>query len=408
MAAWDWRYFSEKIRQVRYDLTASELKPYFSLANMTKALFFCAEKLFHLKFVHVPNISSYHPDVQVYEVWECTEGKGDILRAIFLHDNFSRPNKQGGAWMSEYRSQTRNVGSDELERMTEGGGFGVVRDGSVIPVIVNNNNFNKAPEGMETLLSFDDAVTLFHEFGHGLHGMLSDVTYGTLAGTSVLKDFVELPSQLFEHWISEPQVLKQFARHVESNDAIPDALINKLKAARSFNCGFNTVEYLSSALVDQSLHQLPEVPVDFDVSTFEEQVLASIHMPPCMVMRHRPVHFLHLFSCTSYAAGYYVYLWAEVLDADAFDAFVESGDIFSPEVAARVRRLVLPYYTVDYIALHDVYRVCHHDLEHHIHVIAIVVLYLCNIYFHKVCVLGWKLYGAGRSVQVVSRQRSKS
>lgn len=332
--AWDWRYYAEKLRQQKYDLNSSELKPYFSLNNMCAALFHCAEQLFHLRFVRVPSLQSYHPDVVTYEVWEKGEDGEEFLRAIFLHDNFCRPNKQGGAWMSEYRTQTRNIGEIESNKT------GVTRNGSVIPIIVNNNNFSKAPEGQETLLSFDDCVTLFHEFGHGLHGMLSDVTYGTLAGTSVLKDFLELPSQLFEHWISEPAVLKQFARHYETNEPIPDILLERLKASRAFNCGFSTVEYLSSALVDQSLHQLTEIGDDFDVTKFEQTELARLQMPPCMVMRHRPTHFLHLFACSGYAAGYYVYLWAEVLDADGFDAFVESGDIFSPEVAARVRRFV--------------------------------------------------------------------
>lgn len=196
---------------------------------------------------------------------------------------------------------------------------------TVVPVIVNNNNFCKAPEGHTTLLSFDDAVTLFHEFGHGLHGMLSDVTYQRLAGTNVLRDFVELPSQLFEHWLSQPEVLRRYACHHETGEPIPEQLVERLKAAQNFNNGFDTVEYLSSALVDQSLHQQGNVPETFSVSTFEDRALAKLGMPEGMVMRHRPTHFLHLFSCSSYAAAYYVYLWAEVLDADGFDAFLETG-----------------------------------------------------------------------------------
>jgi peptidyl-dipeptidase Dcp len=266
-------------------------------------------------------LKSYHPDVQTYEVWEVDEEGKDFLRAIFLHDNFSRSNKQGGAWMSEYRSQNRNFTIDS------GSAIRTDKNGkeTVVPVIVNNNNFCKAPDGQPTLLSFDDAVTLFHEFGHGMHGMLSDVTYQRLAGTSVLRDFVELPSQLFEHWLSQPEVLKKYARHYETDEAIPDELIARLKASQCFNNGFDTVEYLSSALVDQSLHQQVSIPENFHVSTFEKQELNRLSMPEGMIMRHRPTHFLHLFSCSSYASAYYVYLWAEVLDADGFDAFLEKG-----------------------------------------------------------------------------------
>lgn len=320
---WDWRFYAEKIRQTRYNLDAAELKPYFSLPKMCEAIFDCAQRLFGLKFVYRPDLKSYHPDVQTYEVWEAdAEGK-EFLRAIFLHDNFSRSNKQGGAWMSEYRTQSRNftIDSDFAVRADADG------TKTVIPVIVNNNNFCKAPEGQPTLLSFDDAVTLFHEFGHGMHGMLSDVTYQRLAGTSVLRDFVELPSQLFEHWLSQPEVLKKYAHHFETGEAIPDELIARLKASQCFNNGFDTVEYLSSALVDQSLHQQVSIPSDFSVSDFEKQELDRLSMPEGMIMRHRPTHFLHLFSCSSYASAYYVYLWAEVLDADGFDAFLEKGEL---------------------------------------------------------------------------------
>ena len=317
---WDWRFYAEKIRQTRYNLDAAELKPYFSLPRMTEAIFDCAHRLFGLRFVLRPDITSYHPDVQTYEVWEEGADGKEFLRAIFLHDNYSRSTKQGGAWMSEYRSQSRNFSSC---------GGGAVRTDSrgetVVPVVVNNNNFCKAPEGQPTLLSFDDAVTLFHEFGHGLHGMLSDVTYQRLAGTSVLRDFVELPSQLFEHWLSQPEVLKKYARHHATDEAIPDELIARLKASQCFNNGFDTVEYLSSALVDQALHQQVSIPGNFSVAAFEKQELDALSMPEGMLMRHRPTHFLHLFSCSSYASAYYVYLWAEVLDADGFDAFLEKG-----------------------------------------------------------------------------------
>jgi peptidyl-dipeptidase Dcp len=268
-------------------------------------------------------------------VRETDEHGNDVLRAIFLHDNFARGNKQGGAWMSEYRTQTRNI-----DEMFVANNSHIIRDGNVIPIIVNNNNFAKASNG-QTLLSYDDARTLFHEFGHGLHGMLSNVTYERLAGTSVLRDFVELPSQLYEHWLGEEVVLKKHARHFETNEPIPDELVNKLKLAHAFNKGFETIEYVSSALIDQALHSLSSIDeTTFNINQFEQAELAKIDMPAGMVMRHRPTHFLHLFASSSYAAAYYVYLWAEVLDADGFDTFKESGDVFNKDVAHRVRKFI--------------------------------------------------------------------
>jgi len=254
-------------------------------------------------------------------VYECRQesSNGDELIAIFLHDNFARPNKQGGAWMSAYRTQARHT------------------DGTrIVPVVVNNNNFSKAAPGEQALLSFDDATTLFHEFGHGLHGMLSDVAYHRLAGTNVLQDFVELPSQLYEHWLAEEEVLKRHARHVDTGVPIPDELIARMKAAQTFNQGFDTVEYTVSALLDQALHTAPNV-ADVDIPAFEAAELERLGLPKGIVPRHRPPHFLHLFAGDSYAAQYYVYLWAEVLDADGFDAFKEAGDIFDPSVAQRLR-----------------------------------------------------------------------
>jgi peptidyl-dipeptidase Dcp len=225
--------------------------------------------------------------------------------------------------------------------------------GEVMPIIVNNNNFAKGAPGEPTLLSFDDARTLFHEFGHGLHGLLSDVTYERLSGTNVLRDFVELPSQLFEHWLSEPEVLKRHARHCRTGEPIPDELVKRLQAARSFNQGYETVRYTASALVDMAVHSVPggEVP---DVVAFEAAELKRIGMPEGMGMNHRLPHFQHLFSGSSYAAGYYVYLWAEVLDADGFDAFVEAGDPFDAEVATRLRKYV--YSSGDSIEPSQAYR----------------------------------------------------
>ena len=274
------------------------------------------------------------------KVHETVEGGNDKLVAIFLHDNFARPMKNGGAWMSDYRCQTRNFASLKLAGKEE---RVLLRGGDcTVPIIVNNNNFAKGAEGEPTLLSFDDARTLFHEFGHGLHGMLSDVTYSRLSGTSVLKDFVELPSQLYEHWLSEPAVLKKHARHYRTGATIPDELLQKLFDARNFNLGFDTIEYTICALMDQSLHQIgtAEELEKLDINAFEKSELKRFEMPDGIVMRHRPSHFAHLFSGSSYAAGYYVYLWAEVLDADGFGAFKETGNCFDADVAARARKFI--------------------------------------------------------------------
>lgn len=247
MVPWDWRYYAEKVRQKNYNCDESELKPYFPLDRMVEAIFDCAHQLFGLKFILRKDLPSYHPDVQTYEVRQCdgdtpaAEGK---LVAIFLHDNYARPHKKSGAWMSEYRAQSRNIDTTGTP---------------VIPIIVNNNNFNKPAAGEVALLSFDDARTLFHEFGHGLHGMLSSVTYQRLAGTSVLRDFVELPSQLYEHWLSEPTVLQKHARHYKTGAPIPQELLERMFRANKFGQGFATIEYASCVLVDIALHQLTDV-----------------------------------------------------------------------------------------------------------------------------------------------------
>ena len=261
--AWDWRYYAEKVRQKEYEIDEAEVKPYFSLKNMTQAIFDTAKKLFGLKFVLRPDIESYHPDVDTYEVYD-TNGDSEKLIAIFLHDNFARPNKRSGAWMSNYREQKKGV----------------------IPIVVNNNNFNKGSDTEPTLLSFDDAVTLFHEFGHGLHGMLSEATYSTLAGTSVLRDFVELPSQLYEHWLSERSVLMVHARHYSTNKHMPEELLNKLMAARKFGQGFATVEYTICTLLDTKLHSKKlkydgakglDEREDIDISGFEKSELGEYY-----------------------------------------------------------------------------------------------------------------------------------
>jgi peptidyl-dipeptidase Dcp len=316
LEAWDWRYYAEKVRQARYELDEAEVKPYFPLARMVEAAFDCARRLFGLRFVAQPQVAAYHPDVEVYEV----RAADDALIGVFLHDNFARPSKRSGAWMSSFRNQSRS-------------------GGEVTPIIVNNNNFAKGAPGEPTLLSFDDARTLFHEFGHGLHGLLSNVTYERLSGTNVLRDFVELPSQLFEHWLSEPEVLKRHARHYRSGEPIPDDLVKRLQAARNFNQGYETVRYTASALVDMAVHSLSTADKP-DIAAFEAAELQRIGMPPGIGMNHRLPHFQHLFSGSSYAAGYYVYLWAEVLDADGFDAFVEAGNPFDVEVATRLRQFI--------------------------------------------------------------------
>jgi peptidyl-dipeptidase Dcp len=318
---WDWRFYAEKVRQVRYDLDEATVKPYFPLTRMVEALFDCAERLFGITFALQPALRAYHPDVKVYEV----RGADGAAIGVFLHDNFARASKRSGAWMSAFRKQSRNLTS--------------AGDAAALPIIINNNNFAKGAPGEPTLLSFDDASTLFHEFGHGLHGLLSNVTYERVSGTSVLRDFVELPSQIFEHWLAEPEVLKRHARHYQTDEAIPDALIAKLHDARLFNQGYETVRYTASALVDMAAHALTgaEAP---DVVAFERDELARIGAPAVVGMNHRLTHFQHLFSGSGYAAGYYVYLWAEVLDADGYDAFKEAGSPFDPAVAARLREFI--------------------------------------------------------------------
>jgi len=313
---WDWRYYAEKVRKARYGFDDAVLKPYFSLERMLAAAFDTAHRLFGLAFVERHDIRVYHPDVRVFEV----RGRDGRLIGIFLSDNFARPTKRGGAWMSAYRWQSRT-------------------DGETLPVIVNNNNFAKGPPGEPTLLSADDVRTLFHEFGHGLHGLLSQVTWERLSGTQVLRDFVELPSQIFEHWAFEPAVLERHALHHVSGEPIPRDQIRRLKEARRFNQGFEAVEYTACALVDMALHALPDTDA-VDITAFERAELARIGMPREIVLRHRLPHFGHLFAGSAYAAGYYVYMWAEVLDADGYDAFVEAGDPFDRDVAERLHRYV--------------------------------------------------------------------
>ena len=322
--AWDWRFWAEKVRVARYALDDAEIKPYFQLERMVEAAFDCASRLFGLGFKLRSDLPVYHPDVRAYEV---TDAVGAVI-GVFLQDNFARTSKRSGAWMSSLRWQHRNAGGGAAARRGE------------IPVILNNNNFAKGAPGAPTLLSLDDARTLFHEFGHGLHGLLSSVTYERLSGTQVLRDFVELPSQIFEHWIAEPEVLQRHARHWQTGESIPDTLIDRLHAARRFNQGYETVRYAASAIVDMAVHALPDAEPPADLCAFEADLLRQHGLPPGVGQNHRLVHFQHLFSGSGYAAGYYVYLWAEVLDADGFDAFTEAGSIFDPAVAERLQRYI--------------------------------------------------------------------
>jgi peptidyl-dipeptidase Dcp len=321
LQAWDWRYWAEKVRRQRYAIDDAEIKPYFELSRVAEAAFDCAHRLFGLSFNWRADIPVYHPDVKAYEVRDAS----GAVKGIFLQDNFARPNKRSGAWMNALRWQSRNAATP---------------DGVQLPVILNNNNFARGASGQPTLLSLDDARTLFHEFGHGLHGLLSDVHYERLSGTQVLRDFVELPSQIFEHWIAEPEVLQRHARHYLTGEPIPAELVERLHAARRFNQGYETVRYTASAVVDMAVHSLPDAEPPADLCAFESGLLQAHGLPPAAGMNHRLVHFQHLFAGSGYAAGYYVYLWAEVLDADGYDAFAEAGSPFAPEVAERLRRCI--------------------------------------------------------------------
>jgi len=316
IAPWDWRYYAEKVRQAKHDLDEAEIKPYLQLDNMVAAAFDTARRLFGVTFTELQGLPVYHSDVRV---WEARDAEGRHV-GLFLGDYFARPSKRSGAWMSAFRSQ---------EKLS----------GDIRPIIVNVMNFSKGGEGEPSLLSFDDARTLFHEFGHALHGLLSNVTYPLLSGTGVARDFVEFPSQLYEHWLERPEVLGRYAVHAKTGEPMPTALLERLLAARTFNQGFATVEYTSSAIVDLDLHLLEE-PNGLDVSAFEREALDRIGMPAEIVMRHRTPHFAHIFSGDAYAAGYYSYLWSEVLDADGFAAFLEAGDVFDPATAKRLHDYV--------------------------------------------------------------------
>ena len=314
---WDWRHYAERVRTADYGIDEAEIKQYLPLDRVIAAAFATAGRLFGLTFREIDGLSLYHPDVRAFEV----TGRDGKHVGLFLGDYFHRPSKRSGAWMSAFRSQEKLAGD-------------------IRPIIVNVCNFAKPSAGQAALLSMDDARTLFHEFGHGLHGLMSDVTYPSLSGTSVARDFVELPSQLYEHWLGTREILAEFARHHSTGAPLSDDLIEKLRAARTFNQGFLTVEFLASAIVDIDFHADAGDAADADPMAREAATLARIGMPREIVMRHRTPHFSHVFSGDGYSAGYYSYLWSEVLDADAFAAFEETGNVFDGETAAKLAHFV--------------------------------------------------------------------
>ncbi len=310
---WDWRYYAEKRRRALHDLDEAELKPYLQLDRMIEAAFTCSNRLFGLEFRPL-DLPLYHPDCRA---WEVTRN-GQHL-AVFIGDYFARASKRSGAGCSVMRSQAR-------------------RPRPLSPIVINVCNFAKPPKGKPALLSYDDARTLFHEFGHALHQMLSDVDFGSVSGTSVARDFVELPSQLYEHWLEVPEVLSEFATHADTGEAMPKALLDKVLAAATFDMGFQTVEYIASAMVDLDFHS---GPAPADPMARQAEILNGLGMPQPITMRHATPHFAHVFAGDGYSSGYYSYMWSEVMDADAFAAFEEAGGAFDPETAARLERFIL-------------------------------------------------------------------
>lgn len=316
LAAWDWRYYAEKVRSADYDIDESAIKPYLQLDRIIAAAFDTAKRLFGLSFAERTDLPRYHPGVRA---WEVSDKAGQHV-GIFLGDYFARPSKRSGAWMSVFRGQQK-------------------LRGEIRPIVVNVMNFSRGAEGEPALLSMDDARTLFHEFGHALHGLLSNVTYPSIAGTSVSTDFVELPSQLYEHWLQTPEILKRFAVHFRTGKRMPDALVARLEASSKFNQGCATLEYVSSALADLELHSLEDAS-QVDMTRFEAALLRKLGMPAEISMRHRLPHFAHIFSGGGYAAGYYSYMWSEVMDADAFGAFEEAGNVFDRKTARRLEEFI--------------------------------------------------------------------
>jgi peptidyl-dipeptidase Dcp len=311
---WDYRYYMERLRKAQYDLDQNEVKPYLQLDKLREGMFWLAGQLFGLKFTPVAEgkVPVYHPDVRV---WEVADAKGTHVGLFYL-DPYARQGKRSGAWMNEYRTQQR-------------------MDRPVTALVSNNSNFVEPGPGEPVLISWDDARTLFHEFGHALHGLSSNVTYRSLAGTAVARDYVEFPSQILERWLSTPEILNRFALHYRTGKPIPPELVDRIRAAETFNQGFETVEYLASALIDLRLHLEGDRPVD--PRAFEQQTLAALGMPREILMRHRTPHFQHVFASDGYSAGYYSYLWSDTISADAYEAFLEAGGPYDPKVSRRLQ-----------------------------------------------------------------------
>jgi peptidyl-dipeptidase Dcp len=308
---WDYRFYAEKVRKAKYDLDQNEIKQYLQLENLREAMFWVAEQLFNLNFKQITDIAVYHEDVRVWEVINKVSGK---TIGLWYFDPYARLGKRSGAWMSSYRDQQK------LNR-------------EVLPIVSNNCNFIKGGENEPVLISWDDATTLFHEFGHALHGLCSNVTYPSLAGTAVARDYVEFPSQLLEHWLATPEVLSKFALHYKTNEPLPLSMLDRIEQAANFNEGFATVETISSSFVDMKLHLTTET---IDPVLFEKKILTELNMPSEIVMRHRIPQFAHIFSSDGYAAGYYSYLWSDVINADAWEAFTEGNGPYDKEVAKRL------------------------------------------------------------------------
>ncbi|MFL5440643.1 MAG: M3 family metallopeptidase, partial [Myxococcales bacterium] len=320
--AWDYRYYAEKVRKAKYDLDENEVKPYLQLEKLREGMFWVAGKLFDLHFRQVKGVPVYHADVRV---WEVLDGKGKHV-GLWYFDPWAREGKRSGAWMNAYREQER-------------------LDGDVATIVSNNANFVKGKPGEPVLVSWTDAVTLFHEFGHALHGLASNVTYKTLSGTNVARDYVEFPSQILERWLETPDLLNRYALHVKTGEPLPKAILQKIERASKFNEGFQTVEYLSAAIVDMKMHLAGAAAID--PAAFEKETLAALGMPKEIVMRHRPPQFAHVFAGDGYSAGYYSYLWADTISADAYEVFTEAKSAYDPAVARKLGALVSLGNTVD-------------------------------------------------------------
>lgn len=308
---WDYRYYAEKVRKAKYDLDQNEVKPYLQLENLREGMFWVAGELFNLSFKQITSVPVYHPDVRVWEVSNKNTGK---VVGLWYFDPYARTGKRSGAWMNSYRDQQK-------------------LEGDVLTIVSNNCNFIKGNANDPILISWEDATTLFHEFGHALHGLCSNVTYPSLSGTSVARDYVEFPSQLLEHWLATPEVLNKFALHYKTNQPLPHALVERIEKAANFGEGFSTVETISSSLIDMKLHLSTAT---INPHEFEKVTLDALHMPSEIVMRHRIPQFGHIFSSDGYAAGYYSYLWADVINADAYEAFLEGKGPYDKEVAKRL------------------------------------------------------------------------